>query len=272
MSIDLLLKNARLVGSAGLTDLAVDGGRIAACQPGLQVPARVELDARGGLVSPGFVEPHLHLDIALSNPPERAGRERPFRSPAELNQAMEARRKADSPRQIAERAYAALELASRHGVTAVRAQCQVDPEVGLTHLLALVEAREKASAIIDLQIVAFPQQGLLGPGRRELFFEAFRQGADVMGCAPNREPNPGSPADFRRHIDTALEWAGELQVDLDAHADLGLPDTVSLDGLESVYLARRAVQTGFQGRVTAGHLCALDSALPEIQAEAAEII
>jgi cytosine deaminase len=64
----------------------------------------------------------------------------------------------------------------------------------------------------------------------------------------------------------------ELDVDLDIHADLGIPQTVALDELEVVYVARRAIERGYQGRVTAGHVCALDSALPEVAEQAIEIM
>jgi cytosine deaminase len=272
MAIDILLKNARLHNSDRPVDLAIAGGKIVEYGPDLNYPASLQIDAQGKLTSPGFVEPHLHLDIALSNSWEYPGRPRPFRSPSELNAAMEARRKAFTSEEIRARALAALELASRHGVTAVRAQCQVDPEIGLKHLLALLDAREKAAGVVDLQIVAFPQQGLSGAGTLDLFREAFRLGADVMGCASNLERGSRAPAGFRRHIDTALDLAIQLDVDLDAHADLGLPQQVDLEDLETVYLANRAVEAGFTGRVTAGHVCALDSALPDVRAQAIEAI
>jgi len=272
LSTDILIKRACLCGSEDLVDLAIDDGQIVECGSNLNYPASLEIDAHGKLVSQGFVEPHLHLDIALSNSREHPGRAQPFRSPAELNAAMEARRKAFTAQDITARALEALELASRHGVTAVRAQCHVDLEVGLTHLEALLEAKQRASNLVDLQIVAFPQQGLLGAGARELFVEAFRMGANVMGCASNAERGAFAQAGFRRHIDAALDLAVQMAVDLDAHADLGLPQQVDLDDLESVYLANRAVEAGLTGRVTAGHLCALDSALPDVRSRAIEAI
>ena len=93
----------------------------------------------------------------------RPGRPRPFRSPVELNQAVELRRKAFTRSDIEARAGMALELACRHGVTAMRAQCHVDPEVGLRHLEALVAVREKYRDRITLQIVAFPTTGPFQP-------------------------------------------------------------------------------------------------------------
>jgi cytosine/creatinine deaminase len=269
--IDLLLRNASIQDSEERLDFAVDHGVLIERGVGLSYPAAYELDLNGKLLIPGFVESHIHLDIALMNEWERPGRPRPFRSPVELNQAVEQRRKSFTCQEIEQRAGRAVELACRHGVTAMRAQCHVDPEVGLRHLDALVAVREKYRDRMTLQIVAFPQQGLFSrPGSLDLFINAFRGGADVMGCASNLERGQG--VSFREHIDAALDLAMEMDLDLDLHADLGIPPSVGLDDLEVVHAARRVIEHGYQGRVTAGHVCALDSALPEVAEEAIALI
>ncbi len=267
--IDLLLKDATLPDGPSGVDLAVDKGLILERGYELEYPSRQEIDLQGKLLIPGFVESHAHLDIALMNDWAKPGRAKAFKSLLELNQLVEDRRRSFSQTEIEQRAGEALELATRHGVVALRAQCHVDPEVGLRHLEALLSVKQKYSDLVSLQIVAFPQQGLLHqPHTRELFGEAFRMGADVMGCASNLDP--GIP--FQNHIDAALELAIESGVDLDIHADLGIPDHVDLEQLEIVYVARRAIERGYQGRVTAGHVCALDSAMPEVAERAIELI
>jgi cytosine deaminase len=269
--IDLLLRNASVQDSPGQIDLAVDHGVIIDRGVELDYSAACTFDLKGRLLIPGFVESHVHLDIALMNDWVRPGRPRPFRSPIELNQAVEQRRKSFTREEIERRASEAVELASRHGVTAMRAQCHVDPEVGLRHLEALVAVREKYRHRVTLQIVAFPQQGLFSqPGSLDLFVSAFRYGADVMGCASNLERGRG--VDFRKHIDAAIDLAMEMDVDLDVHADLGIPASVGLEDLEIVHCARRVIENGYQGRVAAGHVCALDSALPEVAEEAIALI
>jgi cytosine/creatinine deaminase len=221
------------------------------------------------LLIPGLVESHVHLDIALMNSWQTPGRAKSFRSPRELNAEVEQRRRAFTRQDIEQRAGRALELASRHGVTALRAQCHVDPEIGLKHLEALQSVKERYADRVTLQIVAFPQQGLLhNPKTLDLVREAFRCGADVMGAAANLDQG----IDFKQHLDAALRLALEMGVDLDVHADLSLPDRVELDDLEVVHLARRTIEYGYQGRVTAGHVCALDSALPEVAQRAIELI
>lgn len=269
--IDLLLRNACVQDSLGSIDLAVDHGTVVDRGAGLTYPASQELDLQGKLLVPGFVESHLHLDIALMNDAERPGRPRPFRSPVELNQEVELRRKSFTREEIEARAGRALEMASRHGVTAMRAQCHVDPEIGLRHVEALAAVRERYRDRVTLQIVAFPQQGLFSrPGSLDLFIRAFRVGADVMGCASNLERGPN--VDFRQHIDAALDLAMEMNVDLDLHADLGIPASVDLDELEVVHAARRVIERGYQGRVSAGHVCALGSATPQVAEQAIALI
>lgn len=267
--IDLLLCNATLQdGSVGV-DVAVDAGTIIDRGPNLAYAARQAVDLQGRLLIPGFVESHVHLDIALMNSWQTPGRAKSFRSPRELNAEVEQRRRAFTRQDIEQRAGQAVELASRHGVTALRAQCHVDAEIGLKHLEALQAVKERYADRMVLQIVAFPQQGLLHDTTTlDLMREAFRCGADIVGAAANLDQG----IDFKQHLDAAFRLAMEMGVDLDVHADLSIPDRVELDDLEVVHLARRTIEYGYQGRVTAGHACALDSAMPEVAAQAIELI
>lgn len=271
--IDFILRNAYLQDEELNLDLAIDNGVIIDRGPTLNYIARQEMDLGGRLLIPGFVESHLHLDVAMMNTWSRPGRPAPFMFPHELNEDMERRRRSFTREDIERRAGAALELASRHGVTAVRAQCHVDTEVGLKHVEALQSVKEKYAGRVTLQIVAFPQLGLQRyPNTAELFREAFRAGVDVMGGASNLDSDPQGNVDVKGHIDTAFKLAMEMDVDLDIHADLGIPNRVELDDLEVVQIARRAIEYGYQGRVTVGHVCALDSALPEVAEQAIELI
>jgi cytosine/creatinine deaminase len=271
--IDLLLKNCILSENNCPMDIAIDGGLVIKQSPCLNYEARQTIDLHGCLVIPSFVESHLHLDIALMNNDERPGRPLSFVHPAELNKAMEERRRSFTGESIRLQAARALDMALRHGVTALRAQCQVDCTVGLKHLKALLAVRQQYADRITMQIVVFPQQGLLDqPKVLDLVRESFRLGADVMGCASNLDPTVKSRQDMHRHIDTALALAMEMNVDLDLHADLGLAEQVSLDDLEVVYAARRVIESGYQQRVTAGHVCTLDSAEPDVAEKAIELI
>ncbi len=267
---DLLLRNGIMLDDNTRADLAIREGKIIARGAELaQAVARQEIDVQGRLIAPGFVDPHVHLDIALMNDWFEPGRPEPYISHYGLNASMERRRRAFTGEDIERRAGAALELASSHGVTAMRAQCHIDPEAGLKHLEALLKAREKYAERVSLQIVGFPQKGLVNNSKaQELFREAFRMGMDVMGAASNLDRDDAGEVDFRKHIDLALALALEFDVDLDVHADLGIPERIGLDDLEVVYLAQKTIEAGYQGRVTAGHVCGLDSADPQVAEEA----
>jgi cytosine deaminase len=271
--VDLLLKNASLSDGSSKIDLAIENGTLIKKGHGLNEKASKTIDLSGNIVIPGFVESHLHLDIALMNQWKQPGRPASFRSPGELNSAMEQRRERFTPEDIEKRAGLGLEMASRHGVVAMRAQCQVDREIGLKHVEALVNVRENYRNRVTLQIVAFPQQGLLDqPKMKVLLKEAFKLGVNVMGSASNLDPLVSSVSDMKKYIDTAFETALDLGVDFDVHADLGIPRQIGFDDMEVVHLAHRTIEYGYQGRVTAGHVCALDSAEPPVAEKAIALI
>lgn len=271
--IDLLVRDVCIEGEPGLIDLTVDNGRIIARGLKLDYVAAQELDGNGRLLIPGFVESHLHLDIALMNDWQTPGRPEPYLSHYGLNQAMERCRQDFTAEDIERRASTALEMASRHGVTALRAQCHVDREIGLKHVEVLQRVKEKYGGRVTVQIVTFPQQGLINhPDNADLFREAFHIGADVMGGASNLDGDASGQIDWHAHINAAFDLAMDLDVDLDIHADLGLPPTVTLDELETVYIARQTIERGYQGRVTVGHACTLGVATPDVAAEAIALI
>lgn len=271
--IDLLVRNVHIEGEPSLVDLAVDDGRIIARGLNLAYVAAQEIEGNGRLLIPGFVESHLHLDIALMNDWQTPGRPESYLSHYGLNQSMERRRREFTAEDIERRASTALELASRHGVTVLRAQCHVDREVGLKHVEVLQRVKEKYANRVTVQIVTFPQQGLINhPDNVDLFREAFRIGADVMGGASNLDVDNSGHVDWRGHINAAFDLAMELDVDLDIHADLGIPPTVALDELETVYIAQQTIERGYQGRVTVGHASTLGVATPDVAAEAIALI
>jgi cytosine deaminase len=271
--IDLILRNARITDEDAPVDIAVNGSTILDRGPNLEYVAQQEIDLKHRLLVPGFIDPHVHLDIALMNSWRTPGRPEPYLSHYGLNETLEKRRKSFSPQDIGHRAGLALELASRHGVTAMRAQCHVDTEIGLTHVEALQSVKEKFGGRVTLQIVGFPQQGFhRNPGTLDLYREAIRAGVDVIGSASNLDFDPHGRVDFRKHIDTALDLAMEFDLDLDLHVDLGIPEEIGFEDLEVVYVSQRTLECGYQGRVTAGHVCALGSAAPDVAKKVIELM
>jgi cytosine deaminase len=271
--IDLLIRNVRDNDKQTIHDIAVQDGVIVDTGKCLDHPSCQIIEGNGDLISPGFVESHVHLDIALMNDPLKPGRPEPYVSHYALSDSLEKQRRDFSSEDIVNRSVEAINLAVRHGITAIRAQCHVDREIGLRHLEALTKARDLCSHLVTLQIVAFPQQGLTNhPDNYLLFEEALRSGADVMGAAPNLDRGANGDIDFKAHIDMALDLALSANVDLDVHADLGIPHSIMLDELEVVYLAKRVIECNYHNRVAAGHVSALGSAEPDVVQEALALI
>ncbi len=206
------------------------------------------IDTEGRLAIPGFVEPHIHLDKALildSVRPNVSGT---------LTEAIEIiweRKRNYKVEEIAQRAGRVITSAIENGVTHLRTHVDVDSIGGLRPLEGVALARERYKEFIDIQIVAFPQEGILrDPGCEALMWQAMERGADVVGGMPFNE---ASRTDSARHIDIAFEIAKKFDADIDMHVD----ETDDPQARTLEILAERTVGNSWQGRVTAGHTCAL---------------
>src|SRR5262249_12192155 len=154
-------------------DIGVRGDRIARVAPGLPDRGGVEIDAEGRLGTPALVEPHPHLDPVLTEGQPRSNRSgSPFQGIEDLAK----RREGLTPEDITRRADTALRWLLAHGVTHLRAHVDVcDPS--LTAVRALLRVREAWRGLIDIQLVAFPQQGIHSfPDGEKLMVEALELG------------------------------------------------------------------------------------------------
>jgi cytosine deaminase len=247
--MDLVIRRARLLGREGLHDLGVRGDRIAAIAP--QIPGRApqEIDAAGLLLTPALVETHIHLDAALT-----VGQPRHNRS-GSLFEGIEIwgeRVRSLTADDVKQRATEALKWLLAHGVTYVRTHVDVcDPS--LTALQALLEVREEVADTIDLQIVAFPQQGIYSfPNGEQLMTQALELGADVVGGIPHYE---WTREYGERDVKTALRLAAEYERRADLHCD----ETDDEQSRFLEILAAETIRLGLQGRVTASHTTAMHS-------------
>ncbi len=249
MSLDILVKNVALWGTQGLSDIGIANGKFVSIRQGTAAsPATLTLDAEGRMAVPGFVEPHIHLDKALIS--ERA----PVNISGTLTEAIEILweiKRNYTVVEIAERASRVLAKALENGISRLRTHVDVDPIGGARPAEGLIRARERFSDLMDIQIVAFPQEGIIkSPGTEALMRQVMKLGVDVVGGMPFNE---ASPADSRRHIEIAFEIAKEFDADIDMHVDE--TDDPMARTLE--VLAELTIKNGWQGRVTAGHTCAL---------------
>jgi cytosine deaminase len=245
--IDMILRHARVAGQDAVADLGIDGGQIVAVAPGATAAETIDLDGR--LVTPPLVEPHIHLDAALT-----VGQPRPNVSGSLFEGiAVWAERVASlTAADVQSRARQVLRWQLACGVQHVRSHVDVcDPE--LRALRALIDLREEARGLIDLQLVAFPQQGILGfDGGRELMRQAVELGADVVGGIPHYEL---TREDGVESVKFAMALADEYGRQVDIHCD----ETDDEHSRFVEVMAAETIRRGMSGRVTASHANAMHS-------------
>ncbi|WP_406857965.1 amidohydrolase family protein [Alsobacter sp. KACC 23698] len=250
MAHDLLLRNVRPMGAASV-DVLVKGGRIDAVAPALEAPAGVAVEDGGGaLLLPGLVEAHTHLDKSLWGMgwrPNSAGprlldkidNERQLKKPLDIDPARQ------SARQVAQSA--------RMGTTHIRTHVDVDTDHGLWGVEGVMATRERYRDLVDIQIVAFPQSGLLRrPGTLELLDAAMAAGCEVVGgldpCAIDRDP--------KGHLDAIFALSQKHGRPLDIH--LHEPGEMGAFSMDLIFERTRAL--GMAGKVVVSHAFCLGSA------------
>jgi cytosine deaminase len=243
--LDLRLDNARTLDDPAPHPIGIRGGRITDDV----ASSREVIDLGGRLVTAPLVEPHIHLDAVLT-----VGQPRPNASGSLFEGiAIWAERVKDlTVDDVKERAAEALRWQLANGVQAVRSHVDVcDPS--LRALRALVELREEVRGLIDVQLVAFPQQGILGfPGGEALMREAVALGADVVGGIPHYEL---TREDGVESVRFAFALAAEHGLRVDIHCD----ETDDEHSRFVEVMAAETIRRGMTGRVTASHTTAMHS-------------
>lgn len=252
----LVIRGARIVGRAGLYDIAVEDGVIAGIGDRVSGRGELEIDAGGGLVTGPYVNPHLHLCKVYTLEEagwsalrlyQGGGMEGSMRAIEEASRVKEKYTR----EMVARNAERALREAVRHGTLYIRAFADTDPRAGLEAVKALIDLREKYRGIIDIQVVAFPQDGILRePGTEELLWKAAELGVDVVGGIPWIELTRG---DMERHIGVVFDIAVENDLDVAMLTD----DTGDPTLETTMMLAEETLRRGWRGRVTACHARAL---------------
>jgi cytosine/creatinine deaminase len=245
---DLLIRDCRIDGLPQPVDIAIEGSWIRAVGPHLAAGAALELAAGGRLASPAFVQPHLHLDKAGVGPLIGVNQSGTLAEAIRLLQAAKRTATAD---EIAQRAGRIIELAVMAGTSVIRSHVDVDTIGGLTPLEGVLRAAREHADICDVQLVAFPQEGLLrDPGADVLMAAAMRAGATVVGGMPHWEQ---SPRDAAEHVRICLDLAREHDADVDMHID----ETDDPRSRTLEMLLDATEKYGWQGRVAASHCCAM---------------
>lgn len=245
--LDLVLRNCNLPDGRSGQDVGIAAGRIVAVQPRLSAQAGREVDCSGRLVAPPFVDAHFHLDSTLTHGIPRVNRSGTLLEGialwGELKPAL-------TQQALVERALAYCDWAVGRGLLAIRSHVDVCDD-RLLAVEALLHVRERVRPYLDLQLVAFPQDGLLrSPGALANLKRALDRGVDVVGGIPHFERTAGEGAASVRML---CEIAAERGLPVDMHCDE--TDDPSSRHVET--LAFEAKRLGLHGRVVGSHLTSM---------------
>jgi cytosine deaminase len=264
MAADTIFVNARL-GDGTHHTIAVSDGRISAILAADDRPAAsATVDLGGELVVPGFVEGHIHLDTSFWGDVWRP--HKPCTNGFDVHErvAFQAQNLAEAaPMDV--RARNQLDLCISRGTTQMRSHVMVDGSVGLTSLETILRVREEYVGLIDIQLVAFPQNGILASkGTPELLDEAIGIGADLVGGL-----DPASfDRDVEKHLDVVFGVAGKHGVDVDIH----LHDAGTLGAFEIEQIAARTRALGMEGHVAVSHAYSLGDIAPDSLGKIADVL
>jgi cytosine deaminase len=246
---DHLIRNARRPGDAAPVDIAIRDGRIARIAPAIAGEAAEITDAGGCLVAPPFTDPHFHMDATLSLGLPRLNTSGTLLEGIALWKELKPLLTAEA---VIERAMRYCDLAVAQGLLAIRTHVDVCDD-RLTAVEALLEVRRRVAPWIDLQLVAFPQDGLYrDPTARANLIRALDMGVEIVGGIPHFERTMEDGAASVREL---CRLAADRGLRVDMHCDES--DDPMSRHIET--LAAETIRHGLQGRVTGSHTTSMHS-------------
>lgn len=247
--VDILLKGG-ILPDGKTADIAITDGRIVAIEPDIGAEAGEVIDITGHLVSPPFVDPHFHMDATLSYGLPRINASGTLLEGIALWGELKPLLTEDA---VIERALAYCDWAVSMGLLAIRTHADTSDANAMTGVRGLLAVRDKVKPYLDLQIVAFPQDGFFrSPTAREHTIQALDMGVDVVGGIPHFER---TMADGRASVTELCEIAAERGLMVDMHCD-ETDDPLSRHIEQLAYETQRL---GLQGRVAGSHLTSMHS-------------
>jgi cytosine deaminase len=246
---DLIVRNANLADGRKNIDIGIQGGKIVAVERNIEAQAQEEIDATGRLVSPPFVDPHFHMDATLSLGLPRMNVSGTLLEGIALWGEL---RPIVTKEELVDRALRYCDLAVTQGLLFIRSHVDTtDPR--LVTVEAMIEVREKVAPYIDLQLVAFPQDGYYrSPGAIDALNRALDMGVDIVGGIPHFERTMGKGT---ASVEALCRIAADRGLPVDIHCD-ETDDPLSRH-IET--LAAETIRFGLQGRVAGSHLTSMHS-------------
>lgn len=253
----IIIRNAQLEDNKPTTDIKIEDSKITEIASNIKKDEEaVEIDAKGNIVLPTFIESHIHPSKAYLE-------ERMPNVSGTLSEAMKNTGELKSKftyDDVYERSERVIRNAIKNGTTIMRAIPDVDPFARTLGVKVLVDLREKYTEIFDLQICAFPQEGFVQqPEVYEMLEESIKMGAGIVGGCPYAED---TLEDARKHIDMVFDLAMKYDLPIDMHADFG---TDGEDPLNTVVelIVDKTIEHSYEGRVALGHVNTLGAIDPE---------
>ncbi|MBB4293479.1 cytosine deaminase [Rhizobium leguminosarum] len=246
---DLIVRNANLPDGRKGIDIGIQGGKIITIERNLQAQAQEQIDASGRLVSPPFVDPHFHMDATLSLGLPRMNVSGTLLEGIALWGEL---RPIVTKEELVDRALRYCDLAVTQGLLFIRSHVDTsDPR--LVTVEAMIEVREKVAPYIDLQLVAFPQDGYYrSPGAIDALNRALDMGVDIVGGIPHFERTMGEGT---ASVEALCRIAADRGLPVDIHCD----ETDDPMSRHIETLAAETIRFGLQGRVAGSHLTSMHS-------------
>lgn len=244
----LLIKNAKIYNEDEQKDILIINRKFNKIQKNISYKADKILDLDGFIVTPTFINTHLHIDKAFTINDNRFGKEETLEECIKIMHEIKKNYTVDD---VKKRAVRAIMDSVKYGVTKIRAHVDIDNFVNLVALEGCLLAKEETKKFADVQIVAFPQKGIFcNRGTKELMVKAIEMGADIVGGMPYAE---WIEEDSKKHVDFVFEVAKKYNLDIDMHVD----QTKDFFAKSLEYIAYKTIQENYEGRVSATHCTSL---------------
>ena len=257
--MDLIVRNSFIAKMHKRMDIGVMRGKIVRVSSKIKESGRKEIDAEGGLTFPGFVDPHVHMDKSLLL--GRIGKEQDFSTLVKKIATMRELKRSFTAEDVKHRMIQAARMAASRGTTVTRTHVEADPIVRFKCVQGALAARDACRDIIDIQTIAFPQEGWIKNRdgseleSRPFIREAIERGIDVVGGNVNRSV---WESDAEQQVDELFSLAKQKNADIDMHLD----NSDNAVAFTLPYVCRKTIEYGYQGRVTVAHIPSL-SAVPD---------
>jgi cytosine/adenosine deaminase-related metal-dependent hydrolase len=244
MSADVVLRGVRPMAAGGPVDVLVRGGVIERVAPGLVPPPGASVvDGRNGILLPGLVDAHMHLDKTFWGLPWRAHEAGPT-TRERIENERRLRRELALPADV--QAERLVRQAVSRGTLHIRSHVDVDTEIGLRNFEGVMTARGRLRDTVSIQVVAFPQSGVVTrPGTAELLEQAVKDGAELIGGV---DPT-GIDRDAAGQLDVVFGIAGRYGAGVDIH----LHDGGEEGAAQIRMIAERTRALGLAGKVAVSH-------------------